>query len=670
MPLSVEYREKTAAAGRIPKNFLSRDLQPSENEILKGRMIDRSLRPLFPKGFSCETQVVCNLLSVDGICNPDILAINAASTALAVSDVPWEGPVAAVRVGFIDKKFVINPPRLEQLKSDLNLVVSCTERKEVVMIEASAEQISTDTFKAAIQYGVKHAQVIIQEIKSLQKSAGKEKRAHEATTNISENAINLSTPIITKVKEILQDTTHHKVSRDIALLNAKKDLAFKLSNQFPDKEAQVFFEAIDVHIKNVFRDLILTTGYRCDGRTIDQIRPVSCEVDLYNPLHGSALFQRGQTQVLCTCTFDSLVSVAKVDEVSILTGGLKKKNFMLHYEFPGYAINEVDKPGLTRRERGHGALAERGIRPVIPKDFPFAIRLTSEVLESNGSSSMASVCGGCLALMDAGVKIDNPVAGVAIGLITKADPYDETEISKYKILTDLMGIEDHFGDMDFKMAGTKTGVTALQADVKLPGVPIDIMLEAVDSGTVAIDKMLSIMAKTISAPREERKKCGPVTETIVIPASERSKLIGVGGYNLKKIRSETGVQIEATDELKFEIFAPNPSALEEAKRLIEESTKAEPEPELVYGSIYSSIIEKIQNNGVLVRLHEKIPLALLPNSQLDKTNVSHPSVLGLEVGQKLMVKYYGLDPVKGTMRISRKVIQTASTSGAKDLNKK
>nr|KAG5700715.1 hypothetical protein BaRGS_029080 [Batillaria attramentaria] len=346
--------------------------------------------------------------------------------------------------------------------------------------------------------------------------------------------------------------------------------------------------------------------------------------------------------------------------------GIKEKNFMLHYEFPPYATNETGRPGAVgRREFGHGALAEKGLRAVVPSDCPFTIRLTSEVLESNGSSSMASVCGGSLALMDAGVKVTAPAAGVAVGLVTRTDRSTD-EITEYKVLTDLLGIEDYMGDMDFKMAGTRAGVTALQVDFKLPGVPLEIVNKALEQGFAAKNDILDIMDQTISKPREGVKACGPVIETLEIKPQDRSKFFGVGGRNLRKLRSETGVTVTPLDDTSFQLFAPNAEALDEAREMIEELL-ADDAPELEFGAIYVGKIVEIREVGVMVELHAKLPPVLLHNSQLDQRKVQHPSALGLEVGQEITVKYFGRDPVSGRMRISRKVLQAPATSVIRNL---
>ncbi|KAL5008315.1 hypothetical protein ScPMuIL_013896 [Solemya velum] len=537
LPLTVDYRQKAAAAGRIPTNYLRRELGPTEKEILTSRMIDRSIRPMFPSGYMCETQVMCNLLAVDGANDPDIVCINAASAALSLSDIPWNGPVGAVRVGFIDKEVVLNPTRRQLQHSTLNLVVVATEENKVVMLEAAADHILQQDFLKAIKQGVKEAQAVVSKIKEIQAQYGKPKR----------------------------------------------DFDFVL--KVPGKDVQ--------------------------------------------------------SSAAC--------------------------------KFPPYATNETGRPGsLGRRELGHGQLAERALRPIIPHNFPFTIRLTSEVLESNGSSSMASVCGGSLALMDAGVPVSDAAAGIAVGLITRTGPTarKSPEILDYVLLTDILGIEDYMGDMDFKMAGTKKGITALQADVKLPGLPLKVIMEAVQQATDGKSDLIGIMNQTIQKSRDNHKDCGPVTVKTLIPLVKRHRFIGIGGYNLKKLTGETGVTITPIDELNFQIFAPNQTAMDEAKEMIEDFLKEEREPELEFGAIYTAKIVEIRDIGIIVQLHPKIQPALVHNSQLDHRKVNHPSVLGFEVGQEISVKYFGRDPANGRIRLSRKVLQSTASSAIRSLGSK
>uniref|UniRef100_A0A452RW99 polyribonucleotide nucleotidyltransferase n=1 Tax=Ursus americanus TaxID=9643 RepID=A0A452RW99_URSAM len=578
MPLVVDYRQKAAAAGRIPTNYLRREIGSSDKEILTSRVIGKICSEFFPL-----YQVLCNLLAVDGVNEPDVLAINGASVALSLSDIPWNGPIGAVRIGMIDGECVVNPTRKEMSSSTLNLVVAGAPKSQIVMMEASAENILQQDFCHAIKVGVKYTQQIIQGIQQLVKEIGVTKRTPQK--------------LFTPSPEIVEHT--HKLTME--------------------------------------RLYAVFTDYEHD-------------------------------KVLCTVTFDSLESSMKSDQIITAINGIKDKNFMLHYEFPPYATNEIGKvTGVNRRELGHGALAEKALYPVIPKDFPFTIRVTSEVLESNGSSSMASACGGSLALMDAGVPVSSAVAGVAVGLVTKNNP-DKGEIEDYRLLTDILGIEDYNGDMDFKIAGTSKGITALQADIKLPGIPIKIVMEAIQQASVAKKEIIQIMNKTISKPRASRKENGPVVETVQVPLSKRAKFVGPGGYNLKKLQAETGVTVSQVDEETFSVFAPTPSAMHEARDFITEICKDDQEQQLEFGAVYTATITEIRDTGVMVKLYPNMTAVLLHNTQLDQRKIKHPTALGLEVGQEIQVKYFGRDPADGRMRLSRKVLQSPATSVVRTLN--
>ncbi|XP_014286853.1 polyribonucleotide nucleotidyltransferase 1, mitochondrial [Halyomorpha halys] len=670
MPLTVDYRQKAAAAGRIPMNFHKREYGASEHEILTSRLIDRSLRPLF-HNYYCETQLICNLLAIDGIHDPEVLCINAASAALALSDIPWNGPVGAVRVGLINDKVIINPTRRELKESTLNMVVTAASQSLVVMLEGSANNVLLQNFLKAIKTGVKECQKIVQSISQLQKLKGKGKRIIEPVNEIDETVLSgIRSLVEMRIKEVFQDFTHDKLSRDDAIKEIRLNVLERLKQDQPEINMEMANEAFNIITKQIFRNLILENNIRCDGRRLDQLRNIKCDVDIFKPLHGSAFFQRGQTQVLCTIALDSLNSVLQMDPVSALITGLKEKNFFLHYEFPPYATKEIGRVGTTvRREVGHGALAEKALRSVIPPNFPFTIRLTSEVLQSNGSSSMATVCGGSLALLDAGVPISNPVAGVAIGLVTQFDGTNTKHINNYKILTDILGIEDYMGDMDFKIAGTNRGITALQADIKIPGVPLKIIMEAIQAGYDAKSQIIEIMNSAISKHRTE-KKCWPVVETIEIPTNKRSKFIGPGGANIRRMLVNSGVQVTFQEEEgNYLIFAPNQDAMFEAKEFISNIVNSGKEPVLEFGGIYTAKIVELKESGVMVTLYDSMKPALLHNSQLDQRKVSDPRALNLQVGQDIQVKYFGLDPVSGQMRLSRKVLMGPASSAAINLQK-
>nr|XP_055026669.1 polyribonucleotide nucleotidyltransferase 1, mitochondrial [Misgurnus anguillicaudatus] len=672
MPLVVDYRQKAAAAGRIPTNYLRRELGTTDSEILTSRLIDRSIRPLFPAGYFYETQVLCNILAADGVNDPDILAINGASAALALSDIPWNGPIGAVRIGLADGEFIVNPTRSEMNRSVLNLVVAGAASSSVVMLEAAAENVLQQDFCHAVKLGVKHAQQIILTIQQMSRELKVTKRTPGKLFTASAEMVEYARQLASdKIYAVFTDFTHDKISRDEAINKIRLDTEELIKEKFPQSESFEVMEAFNSVSKDIFRNLVLHEYRRCDGRDLTSLRDISCQVDIFKPLHGSALFQRGQTQVLCTVTFDSLESSIKTDLITTALSGVKDKNFMLHYEFPPYATNEIGKmSGMNRRELGHGALAEKALRPVVPKDFPFTIRVTSEVLESNGSSSMASVCGGSLALMDSGVPISSAVAGVAIGLISKPSPDKTSELADYRLLTDILGIEDYNGDMDFKMAGTSKGITALQADVKIPGLPLKIVMEAIQQATVAKKEILGIMNKTISKPRSSRKENGPLVENVKVPLSRRARFVGPGGYNLRKLQAQAGVTISQVDEETFSVFAPTPSAMNEAQEFMKEICKDDQEEQLEFGAIYTATITEIRDIGVMVKLYPNMSAVLLHNSQLDHKRIKHPTALGLEVGQQIQVKYFGRDPTDGRMRLSRKVLQSPAATVVKSLSEK
>ncbi|XP_023949906.2 polyribonucleotide nucleotidyltransferase 1, mitochondrial [Bicyclus anynana] len=666
LPLLVDYRQKAAAAGRIPTNFLRKELGPTDREILTSRLIDRSLRPLFPQNYNFDTQIVCNMLAVDGTNLPETVAINAASAALALSDVPWNGPIGAVRIGQIDNEIIINPTRRDLENSSLNLVVAATTSNLVVMLEGHANIILQQDLLKAIKLGTKEAQHIVKSIQTLQKSHGKTKREYEIQVPLDQSVLDsVKTLSSMKIREILSDPNHDKISRD----NAISEVRQTVLNQLRETEVDVTVlqDCFNTNLKKIFRDMIFETEVRCDGRGLDDLRKISCEVGLYEPLHGSAVFQRGQTQVLCTVAFDSPDSALKMDTLTMITSGIKEKNFFLHYEFPSYATGEVGRSGPPgRREAGHGALAERGLLPIVPQQ-QCTTRLTAEVLESNGSSSMASVCGGSLALLDAGVAVSAPAAGVAIGLVSRTD--DSGHIADYRILTDLLGIEDYMGDMDFKVAGTKKGITALQADVKLPGLPLKIVMESVQKACDAKSKIIDIMNQCIDKPRQGRKENMPVMEEMEVEAHKRAKLLGIGGCNLKRLYLETGVQISPIDETRYSVFAPSQAAMDEARARIAESLAAERTPELEFGAIYTAKVVEVKEIGVLVTLYSGMSPALVHNTQLDHRKIMHPSVLGLSVGSEIQVKYFGRDPVSGQVRLSRKVLTSPPPGVVRKLDK-
>lgn len=655
-------------------------LGTSEREILAARLVDRSIRPLFAKDFRCDTQLVCNVLSIDSMNKPDVDAINAASAALHFSDIPWNGPIGAVRIGMEKHEgaLITNPTRKELQNSPMDLIVAATKQNLVVMLEGRGDVILIQDLLKAIKHGTREAQLIIAQIETMRKDLKHLKPKRAAPTADNGKKLEITNDVVEAIKtvssvrarEIFRDASHDKMSRDNAVNQLRQEIVDNIWSSYPDHDVVQITEAFNKHVIEMFRLNILEESRRCDGRGFDDLRKITCQVDLFNPLHGSSLFTRGQTQVLCSVTLDSKESALKLDSLAALDSGVKEKNFFLHYEFPPYATGEIGRIGLVnRRELGHGALAEKGLVPVIPTNYPFTIRLNSEVLESNGSSSMATVCAGSMALMDAGVPITAPAAGVAMGLVTKYQEDDTKHIEDYKILTDQLGIEDYMGDMDMKVAGTKKGVTSIQTDIKIPGLPLKIVNESLLKAMEAKSRIIDIMSECINAPRLGKKSSWPVSEKMTIEPHQRNKIIGPGGMHVKQIFLETGVQLNQLDEASFELFAPSQSAMDEAKEMIEKLKEKERVPELDFGGIYTAKIVELRDIGVMVSLYPSMPPALLHNSQLDQRKVAHPSALGLAVGQEIPVKYFGRDPVSGLMRLSRKVLQAPASAIVRNLDR-
>lgn len=576
------------------------------------------------------------------------------------------------RIGMMkNNELIINPTRRELQVSSMDLIVAATKQNLVVMLEGKGDVMLLQDLQKAIKQGTREAQLIITEIEKMRKTCPNIKPKREQVVIDEGRKLKVTSEVIEaietlssmKLKEIFGNASHDKMSRDNAVTLVRQEVTTGVWNSFPDYDMGAITEEFNKFVIKSFRDFYLQENKRCDGRGFDDLRNISCQVNMFNPLHGSSLFTRGQTQVLCTVTLDSKESALKLDSLAALESGVKEKNFFLHYEFPPYATGEIGRIGVVnRRELGHGALAEKGLVPILPQNSPFTIRLNSEVLESNGSSSMATVCAGSMALMDAGVQISAPAAGVAIGLVTKYENDDTKHIEEYRILTDQLGIEDYMGDMDMKVAGTRKGVTAIQTDVKIPGIPLKIINESLNKATDAKSKIIDIMNKYIDAPRLEKKESWPVGEKLTIEPHQRAKVVGPGGFHLKQIFLETGVQMTSVDENTFDIFAPSKAAMDEAKEMIQKLLEKERVPELDFGGIYTAKIVEIRDIGVMVTLYPSMPPALLHNSQLDMRKVAHASALGFNVGQEISVKYFGRDPVSGLMRLSRKVLQSPATA--------
>jgi polyribonucleotide nucleotidyltransferase len=641
-PLTVEYRERAAAVGKIPGGYFKREGRPSEKEILTCRMTDRPLRPLFPKGYLYDTQIITTLLSADGENDPDILSINGASAALMVSDIPFGGPIGALRVGRVDGRFVTNPTHAQMELSDLDLVYVATET-EILMIEGSALEMPETDFKAALAYAQEEAQIVIRLQKDLAAKVNKAKRKlplYEVKPELVQLAYEM---VSTRIEGAIYRPS--KVERYAAVGALKEEVAVAIKAKYPDATGFDISSAFDqVQIK-AFRTAILDQKKRSDGRATEEIRPLSGEVGLLPRSHGSSLFSRGETQALC------LATLAPSDEAQDLdgyTGGEITKRFILHYNFPPFSVGETGRVGgLNRREIGHGALAERSLLAVIPSenDFPYAIRVSSEIMSSNGSTSMASVCGGCLALMDAGVPIKTPVAGISVGLVTEHD--DQDNLKRYLLLADILGSEDHYGDMDFKLCGTKEGVTGFQLDLKLGGIPLSLMNEAIDQAKMTRTQILSFMETVINAPRTEMSQFAPRIETIQINPEKIGLVIGPGGKNIKSIVAETGAEINIEDDGRVKIYSTNGDAMERAKEIILGMVG-----DIEVGKIYRGRVVTLKDFGAFV---EVLPGkdGLVHISEWSDQRVNRMDDVA-KVGDEVWVKCIGQDD-KGRSKLSRKV---------------
>ncbi|HEV3270745.1 MAG TPA: polyribonucleotide nucleotidyltransferase [Candidatus Methylacidiphilales bacterium] len=640
-PLTVEYRERAAAVGKIPGGYFKREGRPSEKEILTCRMTDRPLRPLFPKGYLYDTQIITTLLSADGENDPDILSINGASAALMVSDIPFGGPIGALRVGRVDGKFVTNPTHAQMELSDLDLVYVATET-EILMIEGSALELPETDFKAALAYAQEEAQIVIHLQKDLAAKVNKAKRTlplYQVKPELVQLAYDM---VSTRIEDAIYRPS--KVERYAAVGALKDEVAVAIKAKYPEATGFDISSAFDqVQIK-AFRTAILDKQQRSDGRAATEIRPLSGEVGLLPRSHGSSLFARGETQALC------LATLAPSDEAQDLdgyTGGEISKRFILHYNFPPFSVGETGRVGgLNRREIGHGALAERSLLAIIPteNDFPYAIRVSSEIMSSNGSTSMASVCGGCLALMDAGVPIKTPVAGISVGLVTEHDEHDN--LKRYLLLADILGSEDHYGDMDFKLSGTREGVTGFQLDLKLGGIPLQIMNEAIDQAKITRGQILDFMQTVINAPRTEMSQYAPRIETIQINPEKIGLVIGPGGKNIKSIVAETGAEINIEDDGRVKIYSTNGDAMERAKEIILGMVG-----DIEIGKIYRGRVVTLKDFGAFV---EVLPGkdGLVHISEWSDARVNRMDDVA-KIGDEVWVKCIGQDD-KGRSKLSRK----------------
>ena len=640
-PLTVDYREKAAAVGKFPGGYFKREGRPSEKEILTARMTDRPLRPLFPKGYLYDTQIIAVLLSADGQIDPDILSINGASAALMVSDIPFAGPIGAVRVGRVGGEFVVNPTHDERAVSDLDLVYVGT-KDDVIMIEGSALELPEEEFIKALDFAHSHARVIIDAQVELAAKAGKPKRS----------------PALMLVKEDLLEIAYHvagdrieaaiytpgKVARSKAVDALRAEVKEAILAKHPAATGFEISQAFDYLQKKAFRISILDKRVRCDGRQLGELRALSSEVGLLPRSHGSALFQRGETQALALAT---LAPAEEAQSLDGYTGGETTKRFILHYNFPPFSVGETGRTGSPgRREIGHGALAERSIDAVIPPvdKFPYAMRVSSEVMESNGSTSMASVCSGVLALMDAGVPIKRPVAGISVGLVTEYSV--DGQMTRYTTLADILGSEDHFGDMDFKLCGTEVGVTGFQLDLKLPGVSHKIMAEAIFQARDLRGQILTVMHAALAAPRTEMSPYAPRIETLRIVADKIGLLIGPGGKTIKGIVAETGCEINIEDDGTVRIYSNNPEGMARAKQIINGMTR-----EIEIGSVYQGRVVTIKEFGCFVEVMPGKD-GLCHVSELADFRVNKVEDV-VKVGDMIWVKCIGVDD-KGRVKLSRK----------------
>ncbi len=632
-PLLMDYREKSYAAGRIPGGFFKREGRPTEKETISARLMDRPIRPLFPKGFKNEVQVAAIVLSSDQENDSDILALIGASAALNVSDIPFPEPVSAVRVGKIDGKFRINPTFSELDDSVMDIIVVGTS-ESIVMVEGSAKEVPEADLMEALKFTHEYI-VQINEIQNeLVKLAGKPKRQWEAPPDISGMKEDVTSRYLEEIRRA--NAVPEKERRQETMVSIKARAIEELLEKYPESEILIG-DAVESVEKDELRRQILEEGVRSDGRGLDDIRNIECKVGVLPRTHGSALFTRGQTQSLVVATMGTSRDEQRVEELE----GESWKSYMLHYNFPPFSVGEV-RPirGPGRREIGHGVLAERAIAPVIPSDevFPYTLRLVSDILESNGSSSMATVCGGSLALMDAGVPIKAPVAGIAMGLIKEAD--------KTAILTDILGIEDHLGDMDFKVTGTRAGVTAWQMDVKMGGIGIGLMEQALEKAREARNRVLDEMEATIRKPRSEISPYAPRVVVLQIDPEKIRDVIGPGGRVIKKITEETGADINIDDSGEVKISSLTASGGDRAAQMVRDLTE---DPEI--GKVYQGKVKKIVNFGAFVEILPNRD-GLLHISELDVRRVARVEDVVKE-GDVVLVKVVGVDR-EGKIKLSRK----------------
>lgn len=634
-PLTVDYEEKMYAAGKIPGGFIKREGRPSNEAILSARLIDRPIRPLFPEGFRNDVQIVATVLSAEQDNAPDIVAMIGASCALTISDIPFLQPIAGVRVGYINGKYIINPTENEIRDSQLNLTVAGSY-DAVMMVEAGANELSEEIILEAVLFGHKEIQRLVEFQENIRKVCGKEK--YDVILN------EISYELENKIHDFAYDRMNRamripeKLTRDEEISNVKNATIEYFITQYPEKSREISKVLYDIE-KNIVRHMITHEKIRPDGRALDEVRPVSCEIGFLPRTHGSGLFTRGQTQILTVTTLGSLGDEQIIDGL----GSETTKRYIHHYNFPGYSVGEarpIRSPG--RREIGHGSLAERAIYPMIPSvdEFPYTIRVVSEVLESNGSSSMGSVCGSTLSLMQAGVPIKRPVSGVAMGLVKDGDAYT--------ILTDIQGMEDALGDMDFKVAGTSKGITAIQMDIKIAGITRDILYSALQQAKIGRESILNTMLSCIDTPARELSPYAPRVQTMIINVDKIRDVIGTGGKVVRKIIDETGVDIDIHDDGHIYITSPNLISLDKATKMIEEIIH-----EIQVGEIYIGKVTRILKFGAFVEL---LPgrEGMCHISQLARQRVENVEDV-IKIGETLEVKVVEIDD-KGRINVSHKAL--------------
>jgi len=637
LPLTVDYREYTYAAGKIPGGFFKREGRPTEREILTSRLTDRPLRPLFDEGWSTETQVIAAVLSADSENDPDVIAVTASSAALYISAIPFNNPIACLRVGLIDGKLIANPTVAEQKVSLLNIVIAGSA-DAIVMVESGSLEVSEDTVADALEFGHAEIKRIVAAIRDLGS------KVNPTKVRVAPPAFDeaLYREIKEKYSDQLRDaldTAKHPKLESYGLVD---EIHAEILATIPEEDAETRVladRAFERLRERIFRDDMLVRRRRPDARAFDQIRPITCEIGVLPRVHGSALFTRGETQSLATTTLGTKEDKQRLD---LLFEEEAFKRFMLHYNFPPFSVGEVKfLRGPGRREIGHGALAERALANLLPteEDFPYAMRVVSDILESNGSSSMASVCGGSLSLMDAGVPMKAPCAGIAMGLVVEGD--------KYAILTDIAGAEDHYGDMDFKVAGTRQGITALQMDIKVTGVSIAMMREALAQARKARLEILDIMDKTISTAKTEISTYAPHLHVLTIPTDKIRDLIGPGGKKIRSIVEATGVKIDVMDDGKVHVFASNGKAAEDALKMIRDVTAT-----AEIGKTYLGTVVRIAEFGAFVEIFPGTD-GLLHISEIAEQRIRAVRD-ALKEGDQVLVKVLAIEGNK--IRLSRKAV--------------